>query len=111
MLRSIISKISAENFWLMIGFAGQVVFGLRFIVQWIATEKAKKSVIPLSFWYLSLAGTIVLLVYSIYKKDPVFIAGFSLNLVIYLRNLYFIHIHPRKIAASEKETAANDEQH
>ena len=109
MLGNMFSKISAANLWLAVGFLGQVVFGLRFIVQWIATEKAKKSVIPLAFWYLSLVGTLILLPYSIYKKDPVFIAGFCLNLVIYLRNLYFIHIHPRKLASVEKEKASHDE--
>jgi len=91
----------APFFWLAVGFVGQFVFGLRFVVQWIATERRKKSVIPLAFWYLSLAGTIVLLAYSIWRLDPVFIAGFSLNMIIYLRNLYFIHIHPRKQAAAE----------
>lgn len=109
MLGDMFSKISAANLWLGVGFLGQVVFGLRFIVQWIATEKAKKSVIPLAFWYLSLVGTLILLSYSIYKKDPVFIAGFCLNLVIYIRNLYFIHIHPKKMAAAEKEKVSNDE--
>jgi len=76
--------------WLIIGFTGQFIFGMRFIVQWIYSEIKKKSVIPLSFWYLSLAGTIVLLAYSIYKKDIVFIAGFSLNIFIYIRNLMLI---------------------
>jgi len=88
----------AGTVWMIVGFAGQVLFGMRFVVQWIATERAKKSVVPLSFWYLSLAGTIVLLAYAIWRVDPVFIAGFCLNMVIYLRNLYFIHLHPRRAA-------------
>ena len=79
---------------------GKLIVGLRFVVQWIATERKKRSVIPLAFWYLSLAGSVVLLVYSIYKRDPVFIAGFSLNMIIYLRNLYFIHLHPKKAVDS-----------
>ena len=79
--------------WQYVGFAGQAIFGGRFIVQWIVTERKKKSTIPLAFWYMSLVGTIVLLAYSIHKRDPVFILGFSLNLLIYLRNLYFIHLH------------------
>ena len=91
--------------WLVVGFAGQVVFGSRFIVQWIATERAKKSVIPLAFWYLSLGGTIVTLAYAIFRRDPVFIASFSLNMIIYMRNLYFIHLHPRKLA---RQAAAAD---
>lgn len=110
MFGKMIDKLTPANLWLMVGFIGQFFFCLRFVVQWIATEKAKKSVIPLAFWYLSLVGTLILLAYSIYKKDPVFIAGFSLNLIIYMRNLYFIHIHPRKCAAPEKEPAANDQQ-
>ena len=76
MLENMLSKLTPANLWMMVGFVGQTVFGLRFVVQWIATEKAKKSVIPLAFWYLSLAGTLILLAYSIYRKDPVFIAGF-----------------------------------
>jgi lipid-A-disaccharide synthase-like uncharacterized protein len=63
-------------------------------VQWIATEIRRQSVIPLAFWYLSLGGTVILLSYSIYRRDWVFIAGFSLNMIIYLRNLYFIHRGP-----------------
>ena len=81
----------APWYWLTLGFIGQVIFGLRFVVQWIATERRRRSVVPVAFWYLSLAGTIVLLAYAIYRVDPVFIAGFSLNMVIYVRNLYFIH--------------------
>jgi lipid-A-disaccharide synthase-like uncharacterized protein len=88
------------NAWTVVGFVGQVIFGLRFVVQWIATERRKKSVVPVAFWYLSLAGTVVLLTYAIYRVDPVFIAGFSLNMIIYLRNLYFIHRRPAA-AASE----------
>jgi lipid-A-disaccharide synthase-like uncharacterized protein len=80
--------------WLVVGFVGQFVFGSRFVVQWIATERQRRSVVPVAFWYLSLAGTIILLIYSIHRVDWVFIAGFSLNMVIYLRNLYFIHQKP-----------------
>jgi len=92
-----------ERIWLCIGFGGQVIFGLRFIVQWIATERKKKSVIPLGFWYLSLAGSIILLAYAIHKADPVFILGFSLNMIIYLRNLYFIHFHKHEELTNEED--------
>jgi lipid-A-disaccharide synthase-like uncharacterized protein len=85
------TTITAESIWMAAGFCGQVVFGLRFVVQWIATERQKKVVVPLAFWYLSLLGTCILVSYSIYRLDPVFIAGFSLNMIIYLRNLYFAH--------------------
>ncbi len=84
-------SIAMKDIWLAVGFVGQVVFGSRFIIQWIATERKKRSVVPVSFWYLSLIGTVILLSYSIYRRDAVFIAGFSLNMLIYLRNLYFIH--------------------
>jgi lipid-A-disaccharide synthase-like uncharacterized protein len=87
-------KKKDPTMWLVLGFVGQFVFGSRFVVQWIATERQRKSVVPTAFWYLSLCGTIVLLTYSIHRVDWVFIAGFSLNLVIYLRNLYFIHHKP-----------------
>ena len=87
--------------WTAIGFVGQVVFGLRFVVQWIATERRKRSVVPLAFWYLSLVGSVILLAYSIYRMDPVFIAGFSLNMVIYVRNLHFIHRHHPEPAAEQ----------
>jgi lipid-A-disaccharide synthase-like uncharacterized protein len=75
---------------MVLGFTGQFVFGLRFLVQWIVTERRKKSVIPLAFWYLSLVGTIILLTYSIHLRSLPLMAGFSLNMIIYVRNLYFI---------------------
>jgi len=75
---------------LVLGFTAQILFSARFIVQWIASERAKKSVIPVSFWFLSLAGGGLLLIYSIGRKDPVFILGQSAGLLIYSRNLYFI---------------------
>lgn len=103
-----IAFVSAEMVWSSLGFLGQAVFGSRFVLQWIATERQKKSVMPVAFWYLSVIGTVILLSYSIYRQDPVFIAGFSLNMIIYLRNLYFIHIHPRKVARSQRSQAGED---
>jgi lipid-A-disaccharide synthase-like uncharacterized protein len=79
-----------ETIWLIIGFAGQSCFFLRFLVQWIYSEKQQKSVIPTSFWYFSLAGAAIILCYAIYRRDPVFIVGQSTGFLIYLRNLYFI---------------------
>ncbi len=94
----------SNEIWVAVGFVGQVIFGLRFIVQWIATERRKRSVVPVAFWYLSLVGSVILLSYAIYRLDPVFIAGFSLNMIIYLRNLYFIHCHPKEEpVTTEKE--------
>ncbi|MFZ1075313.1 MAG: lipid-A-disaccharide synthase N-terminal domain-containing protein [Minisyncoccia bacterium] len=75
--------------WLFIGFLGQGIFFLRFIVQWWMSEKEKKVVIPKSFWYLSIAGTIVILVYSIHIHDIVFITAQVLSLFIYVRNMSF----------------------
>ncbi len=78
------------NFFLIIGLIGQVFFSIRFLVQWIASEKAGKSIIPLSFWLFSILGSAFLLVYSVYRKDPVFILGQAPNLFIYSRNLFLI---------------------
>ncbi len=83
-------KITPEMIWITVGMFGQCLFFMRFFVQWIASEKAKKSVIPDAFWYFSLAGGIVLLSYAIWRRDPVFMIGQSTGLIIYLRNMYFI---------------------
>lgn len=80
-----------EKLWIAIGFAGQLLFSARFLVQWIASERAKRSVVPLMFWYFSVLGGSVLLLYAIYRKDPVFIMGQAGGLIIYFRNLYLIH--------------------
>jgi len=76
--------------WIIIGFAGQSMFFMRFLIQWIVSEKAKKSIIPTSFWYFSIVGSLILLTYAVHIKDPVFIVGQSMGSFIYLRNLYFI---------------------
>ena len=95
--------------WLVVGFLGHAVFGSRFLVQWIATERKKKSVIPVAFWYLSIIGSLILLTYAIYRMDPVFILGFSLNMIIYVRNLCFIHGRAQKVPATgEGENASSD---
>ncbi len=78
------------KFFLVIGFIGQAFFSMRFLVQWIASERAGKSVIPLSFWIFSILGSALLLIYAIHRKDPVFILGQAPNLFIYSRNLYLI---------------------
>jgi lipid-A-disaccharide synthase-like uncharacterized protein len=77
--------------WILFGFAAQFVFFLRFVVQWLASEKRKESVIPVAFWYLSLGGTIMILIYSIRQKDIVFITASVLNALIYIRNLVLIN--------------------
>jgi lipid-A-disaccharide synthase-like uncharacterized protein len=80
-----------ELWWLLAGIGGQVLFMLRFVIQWLYSERHRRSVIPVSFWYFSIAGAVVLLVYSVHRRDPVFIFGQLAGLVIYLRNLYLIH--------------------
>jgi lipid-A-disaccharide synthase-like uncharacterized protein len=80
--------------WLVLGFAAQGLFFMRFIIQWIATEKAKRTVIPVAFWYFSIGGAIFLLIYSIHRNDPVFILGYGLAMIIYLRNLYIARRKP-----------------
>jgi lipid-A-disaccharide synthase-like uncharacterized protein len=79
-----------DKFWLYLGFVGQFFFSARFLVQWLATEKQKKSVVPVSFWYFSILGSTLLLAYAIYKKDPVFILGQSFGMIVYFRNLQII---------------------
>jgi lipid-A-disaccharide synthase-like uncharacterized protein len=76
--------------WLAIGFAGQALFSMRFLVQWLASERRGRSIVPLAFWYFSIAGGLTLLAYAIYRADPVFIVGQAAGLFIYLRNLQLI---------------------
>ncbi len=78
------------DWWVLLGFTAQAMFTMRFLVQWIASERAGRSVIPLAFWIFSLGGGLLLLVYAVYRKDAVFIAGQALGVFIYLRNLYFV---------------------
>ncbi|MCB2129806.1 MAG: lipid-A-disaccharide synthase N-terminal domain-containing protein [Rhodobacteraceae bacterium] len=80
-----------EFWWVAFGLFGQLMFTGRFLVQWIASERARKSVIPLTFWYFSMAGGVILLAYAIYRRDPVFVLGQSLGVFIYSRNLWLIH--------------------
>lgn len=77
--------------WLIIGFVGQALFSLRFLIQWIASEIKKKSHFPVIFWYLSLVGSSILLAYAIYRQDPVFIFGQAAGLVVYFRNLVLVN--------------------
>jgi lipid-A-disaccharide synthase-like uncharacterized protein len=75
---------------LVFGFAGQAMFSMRFIVQWIASERARRSVMPVLFWYFSLAGGLTLFVYATYREDPVFMLGQGMGLIVYIRNLLLI---------------------
>lgn len=78
------------DWWVLLGFVAQAFFTARFAVQWIASERAGKSVIPLAFWWCSIGGGLLLLLYALYRKDPVFIAGQAFGVFVYLRNLYFV---------------------
>jgi lipid-A-disaccharide synthase-like uncharacterized protein len=86
------------HYWLYLGFVGQLLFGLRFLVQWVASERKGESIIPIYFWYLSLIGSMILLAYAIFRRDPVFILGQSTGFIVYMRNLMLIY---RKRAASQ----------
>ncbi len=79
------------NGWVIFGFVGQFLFSMRFILQWIHSERVKKSVIPVAFWYFSLSGGITLFIYALHQQDPVFMFGQGLGIIIYLRNLYFVY--------------------
>ncbi|MCB1412418.1 MAG: lipid-A-disaccharide synthase N-terminal domain-containing protein [Xanthobacteraceae bacterium] len=81
--------------WVVLGFVAQAFFTMRFVVQWIASERARQSVIPVAFWFFSIGGGVLLLTYALYRRDPVFIAGQAFGLLVYLRNLYFVIINGR----------------
>jgi len=78
------------DWWVFLGFVAQAFFTMRFLVQWIASERAGRSVIPIAFWFFSIGGGLLLLVYALYRRDPVFIAGQAFGVFVYLRNLYFV---------------------
>ncbi|WP_134681435.1 lipid-A-disaccharide synthase N-terminal domain-containing protein [Paracoccus ravus] len=82
--------MTTSNLWLGIGLLGQMLFSARFMIQWIASERQGRSVVPLAFWWLSLAGGVTLLCYALARRDPVFVIGQASGLVVYLRNLRLI---------------------
>lgn len=87
-----------ELAWVAFGLFAQLMFTGRFIVQWLASEQAKRSVMPVAFWYFSLIGGVMLLAYAIHRGDPVFMLGQGLGVLIYLRNLWMIHAERRRDA-------------
>ena len=91
MINYFLNLSSLEICFLVIGFTGQGLFASRFIVQWIYSEKKGESSIPITFWYLSIFGGLGLLIYAIFRKDPVIIMGQSFGIFIYLRNLILIY--------------------
>jgi|SRR6516162_7289500 lipid-A-disaccharide synthase-like uncharacterized protein len=82
--------MSAEQFWLSVGLAAQAFFSMRFVVQWIVSERRKASVMPVAFWLFSVCGGLMLLTYAIHRRDPVFIVGEVVTTSIYLRNLQLL---------------------
>lgn len=80
-----------EFWWVVVGLFGQVMFSMRFIIQWLTSEREKRSVIPDVFWWFSLGGGIILFSYALHRADPVFILGQSMGIFIYSRNLWLIH--------------------
>lgn len=88
--------MSNEQFWLTVGFVGQAFFSMRFLVQWIVSERRRESVIPISFWFLSIGGAVTLFTYALHRLDPVFILGEGAGIFIYSRNLYLIQRKQRQ---------------
>jgi lipid-A-disaccharide synthase-like uncharacterized protein len=95
--------VEGFDVWVIWGFVAQFMFMMRFVVQWIASERAKRSIVPIAFWFFSLAGGTLLLIYAIIRQDPVFIAGQGLGLLIYSRNLWLIFAERRGAARPEGE--------
>jgi len=91
-------NLNSHALWIALGFLGQALFSARFLIQWIASERARKSVVPVLFWYFSLAGGATLLAYAIWREDPVFIVGQGFGLLVYLRNLFLLR--RERLAAS-----------
>lgn len=98
--------MDTEAWWLAVGFGGQGLFMLRFVIQWLHSERQRKSVIPVSFWYFSLAGALVLLAYSVHRRDPVFVAGQLLGVAIYLRNLVLIRAERAGVTDDRPDSVA-----
>ncbi|SDL39824.1 lipid-A-disaccharide synthase N-terminal domain-containing protein [Paracoccus chinensis] len=91
--------MTETSLWIGIGLTGQLLFTSRFLVQWIASERRRESVIPVAFWWFSLAGGVTLLSYALWRRDPVFILGQAMGLVVYARNLVLIHARNRGVSA------------
>ena len=91
--------MTTDQIWLGVGFLGQAFFSARFLIQWIASERLRKSVVPRAFWYFSIGGGLTLLMYALWRRDPVFILGQGAGLFVYARNLYFVLRDPERIAS------------
>ena len=89
--------MTTDQIWLGVGFLGQAFFSARFLIQWIASERRGKSVVPRAFWYFSIGGGMTLLLYALWRRDPAFILGQGAGLFVYARNLYFVLRDPERV--------------
>ncbi len=96
----------SKSVWMAIGFIGQGLFTSRFLIQWIYSEKKRKSIIPKAFWYFSLAGGVTLLAYAIHRRDPVFIAGQATGVLVYVRNLVLISKERKRLKVQVADGAS-----
>ena len=94
-----------ETVMVCVGFGGQALFTMRFLIQWLKSEISRKSVIPIAFWYFSIAGGATLFIYALWRQDPVFILGQGTGLFIYARNLWLIHRERRETEAAARDSA------
>jgi lipid-A-disaccharide synthase-like uncharacterized protein len=97
--RFVITTPSRELVWVALGMIAQLMFSMRFILQWLVSERARASIVPEVFWYFSCVGGLMLLCYAVYRMDPVFVVGQAGGLAIYLRNIYFIWLGKRQSTA------------
>ena len=93
------------DFWVAIGFLGQLIFGGRFVIQWIASERKRESHIPIQFWWMSIIGGAITTAYAIHRRDPVFIVGQSAGLMVYVRNLMLIYARRKTTEDSAHDRA------
>ena len=100
---AIAEQILQDPVWATIALVGQVIFAGRFVLQWIVSEYKKRSHVPTAFWFISLLGSAILLCYSVHIKNPIFMLGFSLNTLIYLRNIHLIYNHAKRNAVTAME--------
>ena len=96
--------LSPFDMWVILGFVGQSIFTARFVVQWIVSEKKGESVLPVSFWFLSIAGSSIVLIYAVYRRDPVFIFAYGFGNFIYFRNLILVYRKKREMEAKVQNT-------
>jgi lipid-A-disaccharide synthase-like uncharacterized protein len=97
---------SDHPFWLAFGLLGNAAFFSRFLIQWVVSERKHRSVVPMAFWYLSILGSIILLIYAIHRKDPIFTLAYTPNAVVYFRNIVLRRREDRQ-KAQEDEAVEN----